>query len=70
MAWHAVAPELARHFTLVSDHGTANSAGPMQTWRAWSAHATGQAIRAGHFVPEEAPAETAAALRKFFSAAQ
>jgi haloacetate dehalogenase len=55
---------------LWGSHGTANAAGPMPIWNAWAAHATGQAIRAGHFVPEEAPAETAAALRHFFSATQ
>lgn len=53
---------------LWGDHGTADATGPMRIWNAWAAHASGQAIRAGHFVPEEAPTETAAALRDFFSA--
>ncbi len=55
---------------LWGDHGTADAAGPMRLWNTWAAHATGKAIRAGHFVPEEAPAEIAAALRDFFSTAQ
>lgn len=39
----------------------------------WSEHATdvrGHAVPGGHFLPEEAPEETYAALREFFSEAQ
>jgi haloacetate dehalogenase len=35
-------------------------------WRSWADDVRGQAIRGGHFLPEEAPEETAAALRDFF----
>jgi haloacetate dehalogenase len=37
-------------------------------WRAWADDVTGRAIDCGHYLPEEAPDETYAALRAFFSA--
>jgi haloacetate dehalogenase len=37
----------------------------MAVWRDWAHDVTGQAIDAGHFIPEERPAETLAALRAF-----
>jgi len=41
---------------------------PLALWRAQcSATVSGQAMAAGHFIPEELPAETAAALLAFFS---
>ncbi len=39
---------------------------PLAIWRDWADDVTGQAIDAGHFIPEERPAETLAALRAFF----
>jgi haloacetate dehalogenase len=36
------------------------------TWRDWATDVRGQGLPCGHFLPEEAPAETAAALRAFF----
>ena len=40
---------------------------PMDLWQAQcAAHVTGQAMPAGHFIPEELPAETATALKSFF----
>ena len=40
---------------------------PMQLWQAQcSAQVTGQAMAAGHFIPEEQPDATADALRQFF----
>jgi haloacetate dehalogenase len=36
-------------------------------WRDWADDVTGQALDAGHFLPEEAPDETYAALRAFFA---
>ncbi len=40
---------------------------PMQLWQAQcSAQVTGQAMTAGHFIPEEQPDATAEALRQFF----
>ncbi len=41
---------------------------PLALWRAQcAARVQGQAVPAGHFIPEELPAETAAALLAFFS---
>ena len=34
-------------------------------WREWAPNVRGQAIDCGHFIPEEKPAETLAALREF-----
>ena len=38
----------------------------LATWRERAADVRGQAFDCGHFLPEEAPAETAAALLSFF----
>lgn len=38
----------------------------MALWRDWASDVRGQPIDAGHFIPEEKPAETLAALRGFF----
>jgi len=40
----------------------------LEVWRAWADDVTGEALDCGHFLPEERPAETAAALRAFHSA--
>jgi haloacetate dehalogenase len=37
-------------------------------WRDWADEVQGQALDCGHYLPEEAPDETYAALRAFFSA--
>jgi haloacetate dehalogenase len=37
-------------------------------WREWAPDVIGQAIDCGHFIPEEKPAETLAALRSFHGA--
>ena len=39
--------------------------GPMDVWRARAVDVTGRAIPAGHFLAEERPAETLAALQEF-----
>jgi haloacetate dehalogenase len=39
---------------------------PLAVWREWAADVRGQALACGHFLAEEAPGETAAALRDFF----
>ena len=41
------------------------SADPLTVWREWAADVRGGPIRCGHFLPEEAPDETAAALEAF-----
>jgi haloacetate dehalogenase len=38
----------------------------LDTWREWAADVRGKALPCGHFLPEEAPEETAAALGEFF----
>ncbi|RJQ74567.1 alpha/beta hydrolase [Pseudonocardiaceae bacterium YIM PH 21723] len=40
---------------------------PLAVWRQWAADVTGHRVAGGHFLPEEAPGETAAELRGFFS---
>ncbi|HEY7601129.1 MAG TPA: alpha/beta hydrolase [Methylomirabilota bacterium] len=42
---------------------------PVAIWRDWARDVRGQAIPCGHFLPEEAPAETLAALEPFLLAA-
>ena len=39
----------------------------LDIWRGWADDVRGQAIDCGHFIPEEKPAETLAALRAFFA---
>jgi haloacetate dehalogenase len=36
-------------------------------WRGWADQVTGRALECGHFLMEEAPDETAAALAEFFA---
>jgi len=39
---------------------------PLDVWGRWCPDLRGEAIRSGHFLPEENPAETGAALARFF----
>ncbi|HEY6869526.1 MAG TPA: alpha/beta hydrolase, partial [Novosphingobium sp.] len=39
---------------------------PLEVWSAWTTDLCGEAIDSGHFLAEENPAETLAALRRFF----
>jgi haloacetate dehalogenase len=39
--------------------------GPLELWQEWADDVRGSAVEAGHFFPEEAPAELAAALERF-----
>jgi len=41
--------------------------GPLGVWRTWADDVQGRAVDAGHFFPEEAPEEIAAALERFFA---
>jgi haloacetate dehalogenase len=42
--------------------------GPLAIWRAWAPQASGKPIDSGHFLAEENPHATAAALLDFFTA--
>jgi haloacetate dehalogenase len=42
--------------------------GALGIWRKWAENVQGQALKGGHFFPEENPAETAEILSKFLSA--
>jgi len=48
----------------------AKESGPLALWQAWSNNVQGHALHAGHFFPEEAPAQTAEALGRFFGGTQ
>ncbi|RDJ20302.1 alpha/beta hydrolase [Bosea caraganae] len=39
---------------------------PLETWRKWASDVRGEGLPSGHFLPEEAPSETAAHLLNFF----
>jgi haloacetate dehalogenase len=45
-----------------------NDGGPLGIWRQWAPHAHGQAMKGGHFFPEENPDETALIVKQFLSA--
>ena len=49
------------------DKWYANDGGPIGLWKEWAENVQGHAIKGGRFFPEEAPAPTADALRKFFA---
>ena len=53
---------------LWGDRGGDRRAGMMEVWGRWATDLRGAAIPCGHFLPEEAPSETAAALLDFFRA--
>jgi len=46
---------------------TAASRSPLAKWEGWTSDLRGEAFRCGHFLPEEAPVETARALSDFFA---
>jgi haloacetate dehalogenase len=43
----------------------ASEAGPLGIWRRWAPNAHGQAMKGGHFFPEENPTDTAEQLQSF-----
>lgn len=49
--------------------GTVSNASPLDIWRSWCPQVTGEALPCGHFLAEEAPDETLAALLRFLQAA-
>jgi haloacetate dehalogenase len=46
----------------------AKDGGPLGIWRKWAPHAQGQAMKGGHFFPEENPDDTAVLVKQFLSA--
>gem|GEM_PF-3181275 len=44
-----------------------NAETPLDAWRHWCSDVQGEPIRAGHFLPEENPADTTDALARFFT---
>src|SRR5271156_274833 len=46
----------------------AKDGGPLGIWRRWAPHAQGQAMKGGHFFPEENPEETAVLVNEFLLA--
>lgn len=40
---------------------------PLDAWRGWASDVAGGPVAAGHFLPEENPADTGAALARFFA---
>ena len=51
-----------------STRSTQETAGPSGTWQQWAPHAHGQAMKGGHFFPEENANDTAALIRQFIAA--
>ena len=45
----------------------AKDGGPLGIWRQWAPHAQGQAMKRGHFFPEENPDDTAVLVKQFVS---
>jgi haloacetate dehalogenase len=46
----------------------AKEGGPLGIWEQWAPHVRGQAMKGGHFFPEENPDDTAVLLKQFLSA--
>ena len=46
----------------------AKDGGPLGIWRQWAPRVYGQAMKGGHFFPEENPDDTSALVKKFLSA--
>jgi haloacetate dehalogenase len=46
----------------------AKDGGPLGIWRQWAPRVHGQAMKGGHFFPEENPDDTAVVVKQFLSA--
>jgi haloacetate dehalogenase len=46
----------------------AKDGGPLSIWRQWAPRVYGEAMKGGHFFPEENPVDTAALVKQFLSA--
>jgi haloacetate dehalogenase len=51
--------------TLWGSRGRLEQRKPLDVWREWASDVRGRGIDSGHFLPEEAPDETSAALLEF-----
>ncbi|MBI2766779.1 MAG: alpha/beta hydrolase [Chloroflexi bacterium] len=51
---------------LWGDRGRPGEGSQLETWRGWAGDVRGQTVPGGHFLPEESPSETLAALQSFF----
>lgn len=51
---------------LWGEQGTLATSDPLSIWRNWASDVTGQIVRCGHFIPEEASGEVTSAFRSFF----
>ena len=49
------------------DSGIPDASGPLAIWRDWAKDVSGHALDSGHFMPEENPQATTAALLNFFT---
>ena len=45
----------------------ARDGGPLGIWRQWAPEVCGQAMKGGHFFPEENPDDTAVLIKQFLS---
>jgi haloacetate dehalogenase len=45
-----------------------NEGGPLGIWRQWAPDAQGQAMKGGHFFPEENAEDTSVLVKQFLSA--
>ncbi len=61
---HLIEPPL---LALWGEEGNTARAEPLTVWARWARNVRGHAVPGGHFLPEEAPDETAAALGEFFA---
>ena len=46
----------------------ADDGGPIDIWRRWAPRVQGQAVKGGHFFPEENPDDTVALIKQFLEA--
>jgi hypothetical protein len=55
-------------FDRTLDTSYTKEGGSLGIWRHWAPHAEGQAMKGGHFFPEENPNDTAAIVSRFLHA--
>jgi pimeloyl-ACP methyl ester carboxylesterase len=79
LMWRFLAPTLAEHRTVICidlraygqrgplDRFYAQDGGSLGIWRQWAPRVYGQAMKGGHFFPEENPDDTAALLTQFLA---